>query len=646
MSEANATVRFIAIRPFIFLGYLLLAAGTGFGQSPSTQPIPSATLRITVSDGSVLNAQLRTAAIHFQTSMGTMSINVASIASFRDGGLTLADGTILKGKFVEAQLPVQLSTGPIDLPIDKVVAIEALPPGGVAPVVPAPQAGEPQLVGRVFDNFGQPLGSVTVQIDNTQFATTTGADGSYALDYAPGQVTVEYAKSGYRGGSLQFNLAQPSRVPVRDLSLVKEPPGKLCLLSEHDYSPALPAQVHKTSQNLNGNAFGGGATLATIYSVSGDAYQMDSGTIKFMLDHEGLAASVHPEIYRMRPNGVFVRETMTGIGAAFNYTGQKEAVETEPGHGDIRVYSAKLQPGKYVLVTCVNAEDAGVIGSFSGPRYIFGTPAYILNVGSGGQTGANAQGVQGQSNAVGASGVNGAGKLTGTSEKLVGAWLCQHSEGNLLGGTPPKTLEFREDGSVTWGSTTGSFKIASEDNPKVPVLDVQLPTGEHLLDLFIQGDNPTVFMLSDHLQVNFSHYGRQQQKGVESGAAQTSPYQNILQNVDNQASFKDVVRDYNQAQGRMMAAVRFTFGNMGEHIVRFDATNGTFVTDTKHSTLFGGTHVDKYYAWIENPDGQGARLHVKLICYQADGTTLDQGRSDSWINEFLASVDNTLSRMR
>lgn len=356
----------IRIRAIVILFSLFIAVGIGFGAAPSNRSVPLTKLRVTVTGGSILNAQFRVKALQFKTSIGVMAIKVADIDSFRDGDLTLTDGTSLKGKFTDSKFSVELPMGPMEIPVDKIVAMDRLPP----PTVPNPAAtvhmGGPQLVGRVLDNFGRPLSDVAVAISNTQFATKTNVAGAYAIGYAPGQITVTYEKAGYHGDALKFDLSQPSRVPVRDINLVKNPPGALCFLGKNDYLAAKPAKVlAKTS----GNILAGEA----VYFMTGRPVPIFGRTARFMANTRTLGGSSLPELYRVGAGGVFMREIGQGLVTRYTYTAQNVRAKAQQSYGDFRIYSAKLTPGLYALVTRTSQMPWSA-------RYVFGDPAYMLRV--------------------------------------------------------------------------------------------------------------------------------------------------------------------------------------------------------------------------------------------------------------------------
>lgn len=53
------------------------------------------------------------------------------------------------------------------------------------------------IMGKVINVFGDPLGGVHVSIENSEFTSITGQDGMYSLDYVPGTIKIVYTKEGF-----------------------------------------------------------------------------------------------------------------------------------------------------------------------------------------------------------------------------------------------------------------------------------------------------------------------------------------------------------------------------------------------------------------------------------------------------------------
>ncbi|HEX6901645.1 MAG TPA: carboxypeptidase regulatory-like domain-containing protein [Thermoanaerobaculia bacterium] len=69
--------------------------------------------------------------------------------------------------------------------------------------------GKPVIYGKVTDTAGQPVSGAFVSIDETRFVAITAEDGSYELDYPPGELTLVASKSGY--DTMEMSLSLPTK---------------------------------------------------------------------------------------------------------------------------------------------------------------------------------------------------------------------------------------------------------------------------------------------------------------------------------------------------------------------------------------------------------------------------------------------------
>ena len=58
-------------------------------------------------------------------------------------------------------------------------------------------AKEKVISGKVTDEQGNALADAVVRIEGSDLQTWTGPDGTYTLDYTPGEVKLIVAKDGY-----------------------------------------------------------------------------------------------------------------------------------------------------------------------------------------------------------------------------------------------------------------------------------------------------------------------------------------------------------------------------------------------------------------------------------------------------------------
>lgn len=92
----------------------------------------------------------------------------------------------------------------------------------------------PRVEGVVQSPSGGGIGDVTVAIEGSAFSTTTGGNGGYSLEYAPGSFTLSFRKPGYTSAELQLSLSEKTRFPAEPITLYPMPatPGVYYLLED------------------------------------------------------------------------------------------------------------------------------------------------------------------------------------------------------------------------------------------------------------------------------------------------------------------------------------------------------------------------------------------------------------------------------
>ncbi len=80
-------------------------------------------------------------------------------------------------------------------------------------------AREKVISGKVTDEQGNALADAVVRIEDSGFATRTGPDGTYKLDYTPGEIKLIVAKEGYGERELDLTIAEKQ--------LYEAPPAQL-----------------------------------------------------------------------------------------------------------------------------------------------------------------------------------------------------------------------------------------------------------------------------------------------------------------------------------------------------------------------------------------------------------------------------------
>lgn len=80
-----------------------------------------------------------------------------------------------------------------------------------------------QIKGKVLDNFGNPVQDVAVTISNSQYESKTNGSGEYSIDYAAGEIILNFNKEGYyRSGEVLY-ITEKQDYPARDIILIKTP---------------------------------------------------------------------------------------------------------------------------------------------------------------------------------------------------------------------------------------------------------------------------------------------------------------------------------------------------------------------------------------------------------------------------------------
>lgn len=90
--------------------------------------------------------------------------------------------------------------------------------------------------GIVVDFAGDALPGVSVTVENGDYRALTDARGLYKVRYLPGEVTLQFAKTGFTPGILELNIADFTKVIPSPVELWRLPPEKgVYILSEFRY---------------------------------------------------------------------------------------------------------------------------------------------------------------------------------------------------------------------------------------------------------------------------------------------------------------------------------------------------------------------------------------------------------------------------
>lgn len=80
-----------------------------------------------------------------------------------------------------------------------------------------------QIKGKILDNFGNPIEDVAVTISNSQYESQTNSSGEYSIDYAAGEIILNYYKEGYYRSEDVLYITEKQDYPVKDIRITKIP---------------------------------------------------------------------------------------------------------------------------------------------------------------------------------------------------------------------------------------------------------------------------------------------------------------------------------------------------------------------------------------------------------------------------------------
>jgi DNA-binding beta-propeller fold protein YncE len=114
-----------------------------------------------------------------------------------------------------------------------------------------------QIDGSVVDNFDQVVDGASVEVVGTEFKAVTLADGSFKLDYAPGQFTVRASRAGSADAKRQLNIAQRTRYPLAPLLVIRLPdqPGFMIQETQRRAYHAIPVGQLLTRDAMSEGTF-------------------------------------------------------------------------------------------------------------------------------------------------------------------------------------------------------------------------------------------------------------------------------------------------------------------------------------------------------------------------------------------------------
>jgi hypothetical protein len=246
-------------------------ASSTSGTTGASPPVVPGGDIVALKDGTVLVGTIAPATLAFQTTFGDAQVSTDKIVAYRDGTLTLADGSMLKGSFAEpmlgaAELQIATAAGRLSVPLTEVVSIRRAGASAAATAhqpsqtTALPGPGQGLLTGKVLDNFGNPIAGVLIKNHNSQFTGTTAADGTYSLPYVPGKLLLGYHHADHYFLKLSLDIATAATYPIDDMVMFRRAPtAGLFALTELDYMPLARCSIDFSEKERANKEFAEGS---------------------------------------------------------------------------------------------------------------------------------------------------------------------------------------------------------------------------------------------------------------------------------------------------------------------------------------------------------------------------------------------------
>jgi len=238
----------------------------------------------------------------------------------------------------------------------------------------------------VKDGFGKPLAGVSVSLQGTTFQATTGSDGSYALAYVPGNVAVNYQKSGYTSALLTFNIATEAAYPAEAVTLYLLPQGVgVYYYGDNEYKELIRGHVNIDQRQEqprfdNEQLFYNAPIKELIYTVRGDFLCLPAGKTLRFIDTD---TAHRKRIFRLSGNEI-LRRSQTAIGTV-SYKAELKPELIRSLSPELPVKEVTLPVGRYAFVTTnYDPERSRDTGGwfFSEPTEgLVENPVYLFEVG-------------------------------------------------------------------------------------------------------------------------------------------------------------------------------------------------------------------------------------------------------------------------
>lgn len=194
------------------------------------------------------------------------------------------------------------------------------------------------IVGQVVDQAGRPLEGVAVTVQQSAYAATTGVNGRYEVDFAPGAFVVQYAKPGMTTILVNHTIQAATEFPAANIELLTIPtePG-LYWLSDGGPVRLDPATIER--QNVSEGFF---SSEHKYFCTGEGTVKLKAGRVRFVDTSPAVVLPALAGGYGLIYHDKSGTEVYNGVFQdTKDYSGEQRLV--------VRSFDAK--PGKYAFVT-------------------------------------------------------------------------------------------------------------------------------------------------------------------------------------------------------------------------------------------------------------------------------------------------------
>lgn len=140
---------------------------------------------------------------------------------------------------------------------------------------------KPRITGKVIDEAMEPLSDATISIINSDFSSKTNNNGEFALDFAPGKITLTASKESYTSDTLNLEISQHIKYPLQNIRLYRIlESGNFVLLTDSGYVQLERIEIKK--HQLSSNPILGGGVYKYFLSRPINDLTIKSGTNIFL----------------------------------------------------------------------------------------------------------------------------------------------------------------------------------------------------------------------------------------------------------------------------------------------------------------------------------------------------------------------------